>query len=219
MPVDVAVTSDQTPEGQAQAWHKAKATGLHVVDLDAAFGQANQWMHLSRIVRNGLPVQFGGGVRSMVQIEKLLDLGVSKVIVGTQGVQNPEWVRELAILWPGRIILAVDAYGRDVMVKGWTEKTGLDVVELARSLDDAGLGGFLYTNVEKEGRLHGIDAAIVQDLRDATPNTPLTVSGGITDMDDLATLAELGVDSVVLGMSIYTGRIDLTEAVARFEAP
>ena len=176
-------------------------------------------MHLSRIVRNGLPVQFGGGVRSMVQIEKLLDLGVSKVIVGTQGVQNPEWVRELAILWPGRIILAVDAYGRDVMVKGWTEKTGLDVVELARSLDDAGLGGFLYTNVEKEGRLHGIDAAIVQDLRDATPNTPLTVSGGITDMDDLATLAELGVDSVVLGMSIYTGRIDLTEAVARFEAP
>ncbi|MGB1586578.1 MAG: HisA/HisF-related TIM barrel protein [Thermoplasmatota archaeon] len=212
-PNQVAVEDPLTPHDQAEAWKAAGADRLHVIDLDGAFGEANQWHILDRIKKADLPIQFGGGVRSMVQIQRLLELGVDQVIVGTQGVQEPAWLMELATLWPGKIILAVDARGRDVVVKGWTERTGLDVVELARSLDHVGLGGFLYTNVEKEGRLEGIDLPIVEDLRRATPNTRLIVSGGITNDDDLAALVGAGVDAVVLGMSIYTGKIDLKRAI------
>lgn len=218
-PGAVALEADRTPLEQANAWREAGATRLHVVDLDAALGGDRQWHHVGRVVQAGLPVQFGGGIRSMLDVQKLLDNGVAQVIVGTQGVQNPDWVRELAILWPGRVVLAVDARGRDVQVKGWTEGTGIDAVELARSLDACGLGGVLYTDVSREGRLEGIDPEVIHLLRDATPNTRLIVSGGVTDMDDLQALADMGVDAVVLGMSVYTGRIDLAEAVQRFEAP
>lgn len=216
-PEQVAVQEERSPLEQARHWQEQGATRLHVVDLDAALGGDRQWHHVNRVVSSGVPVQFGGGVRSMLDVQKLLDNGVDQVIVGTQGVQNPAWVRELATLWPGRVLLAVDARGRDVQVKGWTESAGKDVVELAASLDDAGLGGFLYTNVEVEGKLQGIDRDVVRALRDATPHTRLVVSGGVTDDDDLAYLAGIGVDAVVLGMAVYTGRIDLATAVKRFE--
>lgn len=216
-PEQVAVRAEKTPAEQAAHWMRQGARTVHVIDLDAAFEEGDQWIVLGRILRTGARVQFGGGVRSMLQIQKLLDLGVHRVIVGTQGIENPAWLRELAGLWPGRIVLAIDARGRDVVVKGWTKRTGLDVVELARGLDEAGLAAFLYTNVDKEGRLGGFDHDVMQDLVDATPVTPLIASGGIKDMDDLDALAALGVDEVVLGMSVYTGAIDLKTAIMRFE--
>ncbi len=218
-PTQVAVESERTPLEQAKHWKDHGATQLHIVDLDAALGGERQWHHVTRILSAGLPVQFGGGVRSMLDVQKLLDNGVGHVIVGTQGVQNPDWLRELAILWPGRVVLAVDARGRDVQIKGWTESAGADAVELAASLDDAGLGGILYTNVEVEGKLEGINRDVVRALRDATPHTRLIVSGGITNEDDLAYLAGIGVDAVVLGMSIYTGTMDLEAAIQRFQKP
>jgi phosphoribosylformimino-5-aminoimidazole carboxamide ribotide isomerase len=217
-PGNVAVERP-SPEAQAKAWEDAHATWVHVVDLDAAFGERNQWAVLPRILGRRLQVQFGGGIRSMTQIQQLLDLGVHRVVLGTQGVRNPEWLREVCRIFPGRIVLAVDARGRDVVVKGWTEATGLDVVDLARGLDDAGLAGFLYTNVEKEGRLQGIDKAVVSELRRNTPKTPLLVSGGITSLDDLDWLAGEKVDGVVLGMSIYTGAIDLGTATTKYPQP
>ena len=204
---------------QAKAWEDAKATWVHVVDLDAAFGEKNQWSLLTRVLGRRLHVQFGGGIRSMTQIQQLLELGVERVVVGTQGVRNPEWLRELCVVFPGRIVFAVDARGRNVVVKGWTEDTGIDVVTLARSMDDAGLAAFLYTNVEKEGRLQGMDKAVINDLRNNTPKTPLLVSGGISGMADLQWLTEHGIDGAVLGMSIYTGAVDLKAAVAAIPQP
>lgn len=217
-PRNVAVERPSV-DAQAKAWEDAKATWVHVVDLDAAFGEKNQWALLTRILGRRLHVQFGGGIRSMTQVQQLLELGVERVVVGTQGVRNPEWLRELCVVFPGRVVLAVDARGRDVVVKGWTEATGIDVVTLARSLDDAGLAAFLYTNVDKEGRLHGIDRSVVSELRSNTPKTPLLVSGGISGMADLEWLGEHGIDGAVLGMSIYTGAIDLKEAVQAIPQP
>lgn len=214
-PDNVAVQAENTPGQQAVAWKEAGATMLHVVDLDGALGDNRQWHVLDGLRQIGLPIQFGGGVRSMVDVQRLTELGVDRVIVGTQGVKNPEWLVELANLFPGRVVLAIDAFGRDIAIEGWQEKTGLDVVELARQLRDVPLAALLYTNVEKEGRMEGIDDAIVRDLRDAT-DTPLIVSGGIHNMDDLKRLSEMGVESVVLGMSIYTGVIDLAAAIKEF---
>lgn len=217
-PTNVALERTSVDE-TAQDWEDAKASWVHVVDLDAAFGERNQWHILPRILGRRLRVQFGGGIRSMTQVQQLLDLGVERIVVGTQGVKNPAWVKELCILFPGRIVLAVDARGRDVVVKGWTESTGLDVVELARSLDGLGLAAFLYTNVAKEGLLQGIDKTVVSDLRRNTPKTPLLISGGISTDADLDWLAGQGIDGVVLGMAVYTGAIDLAKAVARFPQP
>jgi phosphoribosylformimino-5-aminoimidazole carboxamide ribotide isomerase len=216
-PEKVAVKAELSPKQQAIQWREQAARRVHVVDLDAALGGNDQWIELGHIIQQGMPVQFGGGIRSMVQVQKLLDLGVDRVIVGTQGVQNPAWVRELALLFPGKIVLAVDARHREVVVNGWTEETGKDVIELAASLQGAGLAGFLYTNVAKEGRMEGIDAEVVRDLRDTIHDGELIVSGGITTMEDLAVLDGLGVDAVVLGMSIYTNALSLKETVHRFE--
>ena len=217
-PKNVAVERPSV-DAQAKAWEDAKATWVHVVDLDAAFGEKNQWSLLTRVLGRRMHVQFGGGIRSMTQVQQLLELGVERVVVGTQGVRNPEWLRELCVVFPGRVVLAVDARGRDVVVKGWTEATGIDVVTLARSLDDAGLAAFLYTNVDKEGRLHGIDKSVISELRNNTPKTPLLVSGGISGMADLEWLGEHGIDGAVLGMSIYTGAIDLRQAVQAIPQP
>lgn len=206
-------------EAQAKAWQEAGTTWVHVVDLDAAFGEKNQWALLPRVLGRGLKVQFGGGVRSMTQIQQLLELGVDRVVVGTQGVRNPEWLRELCVVFPGRIVFAVDARGRDVVVKGWTERTGIDVVTLARGLDNAGLAAFLYTNVEKEGKQQGIDRAIVAELKNNCPKTPILISGGVTTLDDLQWLEDHGIAGAVLGMSIYTGKLDLKEAIKHFPQP
>lgn len=206
-------------ETQAKSWQEAGSTWVHVVDLDAAFGEKNQWAHLPKILGRGMRVQFGGGVRSMTQIQQLLELGVDRVVVGTQGVRNPEWLRELCVIFPGRIVFAVDARGRDVVVKGWTERTGIDVVTLARGLDNAGLAAFLYTNVEKEGKQQGLDRAIIAELKNNCPKTPLLISGGVTTIDDIQWLEDHGIAGAVLGMSIYTGVLDLREALKHFPQP
>ncbi len=217
-PDKVAVTEERKPAEQARHWRRMGASMVHVVDLDAALGQERQWQHIGAIRNEGVKLQFGGGVRSMLDVQKLFDLGASNVIIGTQGVKEPRWLQEVAALFPGRILLAIDARGRDIQIKGWTESAGKDVVDVARQVADFGLAGLLYTNVAKEGRLEGIDAEIVRDIREAAPQMPLIVSGGISNIDDLATLDGLGVAGVVLGMSIYTGAIDLQDAVERFEA-
>lgn len=218
-PTQVAVERPN-PDGQARAFADAGATWIHVVDLDAAFGERNQWSRLPGILgARGVRVQFGGGIRSMTQVQQLIELGVERIVVGTQGVLNPAWVRELCLIFPGRIVLAVDARGRDVVVKGWTEATGQDVVQLVTNLDDAGLAGFLYTNVEKEGRLAGMDRDAVSLVRAAAKRTKLFVSGGITTTEDLRWLQQLGVDGAILGMSIYKGELDLELVIQEFPQP
>jgi phosphoribosylformimino-5-aminoimidazole carboxamide ribotide isomerase len=217
-PKSVAVERPDV-DAQAKAWEEAGATWVHVVDLDAAFGEKNQWALLPRVLGRRLRVQFGGGIRSMTQIQQLLELGVERVVVGTQGVRNPEWLRELCVVFPGKVVFAVDARGRDVVVKGWTEATGIDLITLARSLDDAGLAAFLYTNVEKEGRLQGMDRAVVSELRNNCPKTPLLVSGGVTSLEDLSWLEDHGVAGAVLGMSIYAGALDLKATLQHFPQP
>jgi phosphoribosylformimino-5-aminoimidazole carboxamide ribotide isomerase len=205
------------PVRVAHRWFGEGATLLHVVDLDAALGHGSNLDVVARIIRSvPCPVQLGGGIRHLVDIQRRIDLGVGRVIIGTQGVENPHWLELAADIYPGRIVLAVDARGEEVAVRGWQEGSGISIRQVLSRVEDMDLAGLLYTNVDVEGRLEGIDSDAVERVVSATRHKVIA-SGGITSMEDLDRLNEIGVDGAVLGMSIYTGRIVLKDAIERIE--
>ncbi len=201
----------------AQRWVDEGASLLHMVDLDAAIGTGSNLHVVERILRNvPLPVQLGGGIRHLVDIQKRLDLGVGRVIVGTQGIRHPDWFETAADVYPHRLLLAVDARGDDVTVAGWKEASGVTIQSVLKRVQDLPLAGLLYTNVDIEGRMCGIDRAAVEDVVRHTEH-PVVASGGIATLEDLDVLKDLGAAGAVLGMSIYTGRIRLKDAIERIE--
>lgn len=205
------------PVRVAHRWFGQGATLLHVVDLDAALGRGSNLDIVARILRAvPCPVQLGGGIRHLVDIQRRIDLGVGRIIIGTQGVENPDWLQLATEIYPGKIVLAVDARGEEVAVRGWQEGSGVSIRDVLRRVEDLALAGLLYTNVDVEGRLEGIDADAVERVVGATPHKVIA-SGGIAGMEDLDRLKSIGVDGAVLGMSLYTGRIDLPRAIERIE--
>jgi phosphoribosylformimino-5-aminoimidazole carboxamide ribotide isomerase len=203
---------------QARTFAAQGASILHVVDLDAALdtGKSNQEL-LGRIIEAvDLPVQVGGGVRSTARIEELLEMGAERVIVGTQAVKDPEWLKATAQRYGEAVIVAVDARGGEVVVRGWREGSGLRLLDYARQVDKLGLGGIFFTDVDVEGKLTGINEMLVKSVVEAV-DTPVLYAGGIASIDELRMLEELGVDAAIVGMAIYTGRIDLPEALRTLE--
>ncbi len=204
-----------SPEAQARAFEEAGSRWLHVVDLDAALGERNQWGHLGKLLSDRRSrVQFGGGIRHMTDVQQLLDLGVERVIVGTQAVRNPLWLRELARIFPKRIVLALDARAGHLVVDGWTTDTGIEAVTFAAGLDDAGLAAVIFTPVGGKA-----DDGILAGLRSALKVTPLVVAAPDASLADLDMMAAAGIDGAVLGLSVYEGRLDLEEALARYPSP
>ncbi len=208
------VVERPSPEAQAMAFEEAGSRWLHIIDLDAAFGERNQWGRLARLLSDRRSrIQFGGGIRHMTEIQQLLDLGVERVVLGTQAVRNPLWLREVCRIFPQRIVLALDAKGRELVVEAWTEETGLDAVAMAQDLDDAGLAAILFTDVSGKP-----DAAVVAQLRAAT-KTPLLVGAKKASLIDLDAFAAAGVNGAVLGTSVYEGDLDLAAALEKYPSP
>lgn len=208
---------DPDPVRVAHKWMDQGASALHMVDLDAAMGLGMNLHVVKRILdTTPLPVQLGGGIRHLVDIQARLDMGVGRVIVGTQGIKEPEWFETATELYPGKIVLAVDARGDEVAISGWKEGSGLSLKTVLDRVMDLPLAGILYTNVDIEGSLSGIDRAAVERVVTATQHDVIA-SGGIATMDDLDVLKDVGALGAVLGMSIYTGRIDLKAAIERLE--
>ena len=203
----------------AQKWEAEGAAALHVVDLDAALGTGDNREVIEDILRAvDLPLQVGGGVRHLTEIQQFLDSGIGRVVVGTQGIQQPLWLKEAVNLFPGKLVLAVDARGDEVQVKGWTEGAGLTVQKVLADVANLPLAGVLYTNVDVEGQMQGIREEPVRRVLAASKH-PVVVSGGITTLEDLLTLSRLGADSAVLGMALYTGRIDFRGALEAVSSP
>jgi len=201
----------QGPIKAAQRWADEGADGLHLIDLDAALGQGENRSVLEKIIRSvKIPVQVGGGVRDTEAVERWLGLGVQSVIVGTRGVREPDWLREITVRFPKRIVLAVDARGDEITVAGWTETSGKKLLDLARSVDDIGLASLLYTNVAVEGLLQGIDPQPIRQLCESV-QTPVLVSGGLRHADDVRLAYHLGAAGVVLGTALYAGTVHLAE--------
>ena len=204
------------PPGVARRWIDAGFTALHVVDLDAALGPGSNAGAVDLVIAasSGARVQVAGGVRTTERVEALLDAGADTVVVGTRGVQEHAWLEEIAARWPGRIVLAADVLGDDVVIRGWTAAAGVTVAELLGGIAALPLAGVLVTDVAREGQMTGADAARFRHLSAMSPH-PVLASGGIAGADDLAALARTGVAGVIVGMALYTGALDAA-AIAEY---
>jgi phosphoribosylformimino-5-aminoimidazole carboxamide ribotide isomerase len=202
--------------GVAKKWQNEGAELIHIIDLDSALETGNNEMLIEMIAASlSIPVQVGGGIRDQEKVQRLFDIGCERVIIGTRAIQDKPFVRKMAEEYPDGIVVAIDSVANEVLIKGWQEGSGKDLLTVVKDLDDLPIFGFLYTNVEVEGQLKGIDPIPIQALAKSTKK-PLIVSGGVTTMGDLEMLQRMGVHSAVVGMAIYTGRIDFRRASGEF---
>ncbi len=206
------------PVAVAQGWIEKGFRALHVVDLDAALGTGSNEAAIAAILDAvDVPVQVGGGIRDDARAEAYLAAGAARVIAGTRAVRDRAWLEALADRHPHRIVVAADTRERQVLVRGWTEEAGLGLLDFVRALAPLPLAGILVTDVGREGRLTGADAALFGDVV-AAATQPILAAGGIASAADLRRLADAGVAGAVLGMSIYAGDIDATSVAREFAA-
>ena len=216
---------DDDPVGVARRFTDAGARWLHVVDLDAARTGSAANLEVVRAVCAAVDarVQVGGGVRDAAAAARLLDAGAARVVVGTAAVENPALVGELCAAHPGRVAVGLDARGREVAVRGWTEVSGRDLVELAVAFAETGVAALVVTEIGRDGTMTGPDVGQLRAVLEAT-DVPVVASGGVGTIDDLRTLATLRVGTralagVIVGRAIYEGRVGVGEAVRALGTP
>jgi phosphoribosylformimino-5-aminoimidazole carboxamide ribotide isomerase len=206
------------PVEAARRWVDAGARTLHLVDLDGAFDgeRANAAAIEAVVDAVDVPVQLGGGIRTVEDARGLLDGGVDRVILGTAAVDDPEIVAEISETHPESVVVSLDAKGGEVVVEGWTQGTGLDPAEAAGRYADLGAAGILFTDVDVEGQLEGVNVEAVEAVVDAV-SIPVIASGGVATLDDVRSLHDAGAAAVVVGTALYEGRFTLREAAAAVE--
>ena len=215
--MDRATVFSDNPAAQAQAFVDQGCEWLHLVDLNGAFtGEAVNAAPVEEILKTvNVPVQLGGGIRSVAAIERWLDKGVSRVILGTAAVENPELVVYAARTFEGKIVVSIDARDGMVATRGWAEETDVDATELARQFEDVGVDAIIYTDINRDGIMQGPNVAATAALANAV-SIPVIASGGVSSIADLLALKECGatLNGVISGRALYDGAIDVAKAVA-----
>ncbi|WP_276280321.1 1-(5-phosphoribosyl)-5-[(5-phosphoribosylamino)methylideneamino]imidazole-4-carboxamide isomerase [Halorussus caseinilyticus] len=201
------------PVAAAEQWVEQGAETLHLVDLDGAFEgeRANAEAVDAILDAVDVDVQLGGGIRTVADATDLLDRGVDRVILGTAAVENPEIVEEISAEYPGSVTVSLDAKDGEVVVSGWTEGTGLDPAEAAARYEELGAGAILFTDVDVEGQLAGVQTDRVREVVKAV-DIPVVASGGVATLADVRALREAGAAAVVVGTALYEGEFTLEEA-------
>ncbi len=201
------------PVEAAQRWVDAGAETLHLVDLDGAFeGERGNAPAVEAIVDAvDVDIQLGGGIRTADDARALLDAGVSRVILGTAAVENPDIVAEISDTHPDSVLVSLDAKGGEVVVSGWTEGTGIDPADAATRYAELGAAGVLFTAVDVEGKKAGVRTEEVERVVEAA-GIPVVASGGVASVDDLLALREAGAAAAVVGTALYEGAFTLAEA-------
>ncbi len=199
----------------ALQWQELGAGRLHLVDLDGAFAGESAHLSTARSIFRGLkiPVQFGGGLRTLDQIERILDLGASRAIVGTLAVDQPDVVEEALKRRPGRVIVGIDARRGLVALRGWVDQTSVTAVELARRMKQIGVERVIYTDVTRDGMLRGVNLEETENLARAA-GVRVIASGGVAGMEDVKALWErraAGIEGVILGRALYEKKLDFAE--------
>lgn len=220
--MDRATVFSDDPPGQARAFAAMGFGWLHVVDLNGAFaGRAVNGEAVSGILAAaGLHVQLGGGIRDLAAIENWLEAGVTRVILGTVAQRDPQLVREACRLFPNQVAVGIDARGGMVAVDGWAEVTETRAVDLALAFEDAGVAAIIYTDIERDGAMSGLNVEATAALAEAV-TTPVIASGGVTslaDLEALKTVAGSGIEGVISGRALYDGRLPPRDALAMLAA-
>lgn len=204
------------PAAQARAFVDAGCEWLHLVDLNGAFaGEPVNAAPVEAILAAcPVPAQLGGGIRDMATIERWLTRGLARVILGTVAVENPKLVREAAAAFPGQVAVGIDARNGFVATKGWATETDVQVTDLAKSFEDAGVAAIIYTDILRDGAMKGPNITATEALARAV-NIPVIASGGVSSLGDLTALRDTGVIAgAISGRALYDGAIDLMQALA-----
>ncbi|MEJ6814451.1 MAG: 1-(5-phosphoribosyl)-5-[(5-phosphoribosylamino)methylideneamino]imidazole-4-carboxamide isomerase [Octadecabacter sp.] len=213
--MDQSTVFNDDPAAQARGFVDAGCEGLHLVDLNGAFaGEPVNAAPVEAILKAcPVPAQLGGGIRDMKTIERWIDRGLARVILGTVAVENPDLVREAAREFPGKVAVGLDARNGFVATKGWATETEIQVTDLAKSFEDAGISAIIYTDILRDGAMKGPNITATEALARAV-NIPVIASGGVSSMDDLSALKATGVISgAISGRALYDGAIDLGAAL------
>ncbi|MGB0901708.1 1-(5-phosphoribosyl)-5-[(5-phosphoribosylamino)methylideneamino]imidazole-4-carboxamide isomerase [Halocynthiibacter sp.] len=208
---------NDNPAAQAMEFVNAGCEWLHLVDLNGAFaGEPVNAAPVEEILKQTkTPAQLGGGIRDMATIERWIDKGLARVILGTVAVENPDLVREAAKEFPGKVAVGIDARNGKVATKGWAEETDVMVTDLAKSFEDAGVCAIIYTDILRDGAMKGVNVEATADLARAV-SIPVIASGGVSSLEDLRALKNCGanLNGAISGRALYDGAIDLTEALS-----
>lgn len=202
------------PVYMAKRWEDAGAQYLHIVDLDGALEGASK--NLSVIARIAdtvkLPIQVGGGIRSMIQVEKLLDIGIERVILGSAAVYNESFLNSVLEKYGSTVAVSIDAMNGLVATDGWTKITSIKALDYARNLEGKGLKTIVYTDIEKDGMLSGPNFAEI-DIMNQQTNMQVIAAGGVTSLEDIRKLQRLNIYGAIIGKALYTGEIDFQSAL------
>ena len=215
--MDQATIFSEHPAEMATHWKSKGAKRLHLVDLDGAFaGQQKNLDVIREVIQEmgEVPIQLGGGIRNLDTVESLINAGIDSVIIGTAAITNPGFLHEACFAFPGQIIVGLDAKNSEVAINGWAKLTGHTVFEMAKKFEDYGVASIIYTDIGRDGMLKGINIDATVELA-GRGNIPIIASGGLSnikDIENLCTVANVGIKGVIAGRSIYEGTLDFSEA-------
>lgn len=216
---DVTVYSDD-PAETAKKWASLGAELLHIVDLDGAFSGEQKNIEQIRAIRKAIdiPVEVGGGIRDLDRAEKLIGIGVDRIIFGTSAARNPGMIQEACGKFPGQILVGIDAKDGKVAVRGWVEVTELGAIDFAKKMESFGTAGIIYTDIERDGMLTGPNLDAMQKMVNAV-NIPVIASGGVSRITDIQNLMQIkNLWGVITGKALYSGLLDLKEAIELTQA-
>lgn len=220
--MEQATVFNDDPGAQARAFQEQGFEWLHVVDLNGAFaGESVNGAAVDSILASTTnPVQLGGGIRTLEHVDNWLSRGISRVILGTVAVRDPALVKEACKRFPGRVAVGIDARGGKVAVEGWAETSELGAIDLARQFEDAGVSAIIYTDIDRDGVLKGLNMASTLDLARAV-SIPVIASGGLASIEDIKELLKPEcaiLEGAISGRALYDGRLDPKEAIALINA-
>lgn len=215
-------SSAENPVEIAGKWVVRGARRIHIIDLDGAFQEAKTNFEVikniakSKGVRGKAKIQVGGGIRSYEAAVKLLELGVDRIIFGTVALKSPHLIEKVATAFSSeRVMVALDARAGKVAIDGWREVTGKDAKEAAKEAEEKGAGSLLFTNIDVEGLMKGIEMKIIEEFVSSV-SVPVVISGGVSSVEDVMRIKEAGASGVVIGSALYKGKIDFKEVLELF---
>ena len=205
------------PEAMALKWAQLGAPLIHVVDLDGAFAKCPQnVVAIRKILRLvNVPIQVGGGIRNQKTVHMYLAMGVKRVIIGSEAIKKPEFVKKICKQYPNQIVVGIDARKGKVAIDGWTETTRVEAIELAKEFENCGVAAINFTDIHRDGMQTGPNLDATRRLAESI-SIPVVASGGVSSLEDvknLLTLQKVGVAGMIIGKALYSGGVDLKEAL------